>query len=358
MRAAVNVVVVWSAIALLQMLPSVGAAGEREAPPGSARWVPSIAVTSGVFFQGESGAHASYLLDATGDPSTASPLRRAQSRSDRVVSPYVGGNVELMTPSLRMFAFPRLFVSAEVLPSFSSERVLALDGEPTRIRGPEVNTVLAVEEDSRHYQTQGTGAFSPRQQGFEENDANGQGMKTIAQIDQIAFGAKVGAAFAFELRGRQLRLKPSLGWLHYKVNVKGRMVDPSCLPSIDPLGQPTTNCTNVYTPDGTGGYAIATPGFVRESILIGHDSGVFDGIGPGFDLEMDTTRVGPMGVSIFAGIHAYYIMGDRDIVFATSRAYSDPLGNAVNAAVWRTTVQPWMYRAGLGVRFQWLGNSD
>jgi len=348
MRAGVNVVLVWITIALLQGVAHGAAAGEEETPPGADRWVPSLAAITGVTFSDQNGAQGSFLLDGeSADPNAPQELRPPRFRGDRVVVPYFGGAVELMTPALRVAWFPRLFVTAEVLPHFASSRVLAVDGAPSRIRGPELNTVLAVQEDAQHYQTKGVGASEPRTQAFDESTANGQGMKEVAEVDQLAFGAKIGGAFAFQLRGRQLRLKPSIGWLHYKLGVKGLLVDPSC--------KPASTCTNVYVNNGDGTFSLRTAGFLREAILTGHGSGVFDAVGPGIELEMDTARTGAIGFSIFAGIHAYYIPGGRNITFTTARSFSDQLGNDTDLAIWETRISPWIYRGIVGVRFQWLG---
>jgi hypothetical protein len=349
MRAGVNVVLAGSFV-LLFGLP-LAAAAEGEAPSGSGQWVPSFAITTGVHFDDQNGAQASFLLDGeSADPTAPQPLRSYRSRTDRVVVPFVGANFELMTPSVRIWAFPRLFASAEVLPTFGSERVLGLDGDPTRIRGPEVDTVIAAEEDASHYQTKGIGATQPRPGAFDATIANGQGMKTIAQVDELSWGAKAGVAFAFQSRGRQLRLKPSVGWYHFKVNAKSRLVHPTCFP--------TTACTDVYQPNVNGGFDLVTDGFLRESIISARDSGVFDGIGPGLDLEMDVARVGPIGAALYAGVHAYYIPGDRDIFFGSVQGYSDALGNDTHVTISRIALNPWIYRGSLGLRFLWLGDSD
>jgi len=368
MRAAVNVVLVFGALAAFQGVPSAALAQQRES-----RWVPSLAVTSGVTMQQQFGAQsASRSRTDPNDPSpvclTTPPLvagcveplaRPARSGDDRVVSPYVGAAVELMTPGLPLLASPRLFVSGEILPTFASERGLAVEGEPARVRGPEVGAVLAGEEDSTHYTTGDPGtATGPRNRAFGDREANGQGTRTNAQVDQLAYGAKVGVAFAFELRGRQVRIKPSAGWIHYKVGVKGTLVDATCR-SVILAGERASRCTNTYFQDGTLNPATPDPnGFFRESILTGRDSGVFDGVGPGIDLEMDTGRYGPLGASVFAGVHAYYIPGDRDIFFTASRSFDDQFGADTDTASWRVRVAPWLYRAGVGIRFQWLGSAE
>ncbi len=137
------------------------------------------------------------------------------------------------------------------------------------------------------------------------------------------------------------------------------MVDPTCFP--------TTRCTNLYTerdPLTGAGTLVAEPGLLRESIIAGSDHGVFDGVGPGVDLEVDTARIGPLGVSLFLGMHAYYLPGDRDIRVTVSQSHNDAdldpatTGIDTDVATWRVRVEPWIYRAGVGIRFSWLGTSD
>ena len=164
---------------------------------------------------------------------------------------------------------------------------------------------------------------------FGENEANGQGMRTVAQLDQLTWGAKLGVSFSFEVRGRELRVKPSIGYIHYKIGVKGFLVDPTCGPGP----RSTTTCTDTYNPVTLVKTFDAVP--LRESVLSGSDSGKFDGIGPGIDLELQTGRLGPLGTALFLGIHGYYQPGDRDIAFSATRSFSDDFGNDVDSAQWR-----------------------
>src|SRR5262249_10751219 len=277
---------------------------------------------------------------------------------DRVVTPYVGYNFELLTPALRIPLRPRFFVTGEALPEFGDERKLANDQNPSRIRGPELNTVLAVEEDIHHFTAGPPGQAGPRQTPFDQNDAVGQGMRTVTQMDPFMFGVKAGASFSFEYRGRQFRIKPSIGWLHYRITARGTMVDPSCVPP--------QRCTNVYNFNDNGTpldpsddfVQLAAPGFLRESIIPATERGVFDGVGPGIDLEMDTGRFGPIGSALLMGLQAYYLPGDRDIFFGNYASFNDQLGNDTEIAAFRVRVAPWIYRIGLGIRFQWLGAAE
>jgi hypothetical protein len=320
---------------------------------GQGQWVPSLAITSGVLVGDQAGDQRSFLFD--GETGTTSQLRKPAEGDDRAVTPYVGGAVEILSPAL--LPHVRFFAAGEVLPTFGPERQLAQEGQASRIRGPDVGAVLAGEEDSNHFTEgkpgQDTGP-RPLGKAFGQKEANGQGMRTTAQLDQLAFGAKLGVSFSFEYRGREIRIKPSIGWIHYKVAVKGYMVNPTCLDTGTPAF-PNTTCTNTYD---VNTHQITSTGVLRESILSGHDSGTFDGIGPGVDLEMQTGRLGPLGTALFIGLHGYYQPGDRDIDFSATKSFSDTFGNDTNTAFWHARVAPWIYRAGVGFRLQWLGSGD
>jgi hypothetical protein len=348
MRAAVNAVLLCCAIAASQTVPSLASSAEPKAQPGDDRWLPSLAITSGVTFQEQRGSQSSVRLENS-DPNTLTPLRPTRDGEDRVVSPYVGAAFEISTPSLPILSRPRAFATAEILPTFGSERQLSIDGDPSEMRGPEVGAVNADEEDNTHYTTDPRYGSGPRQIGFGETDAAGLGMRQAVQVKGLVYGAKIGASFSFELRGRQTRIKPSLGWIHYDVESKGYMVTATC--------NPTNNCTNTYT-DETGQQISAPGDFRHDAVVQGSDTGTFDGIGPGIDLEMDTGRYGPIRTSLFLGIHAYYIPGDRDITYTATKTYSDSFGPDTDVAMWRTRVTPWLYRGGVGIRFQWLGSAE
>ena len=74
-----------------------------------------------------------------------------------------------------------------------------------------------------------------------------------------------------------------------------------------------------------------------------------------FIVEVDTGRFGPIGSALFLGARAYAVLGERTISFGTTQTFSDALGNDVETANFEVTVDPWLYRAHVGIRFQWLG---
>ena len=99
---------------------------------------------------------------------------------------------------------------------------------------------------------------------------------------------------------------------------------------------------------------------MREVNLAAEDSLMLNAIGPGVELEMDAGRFGSIGASVYLGAHFYRVLGDRDVDLS---ADSGIVGNNPPDGVrpdryiadWKFKMDPWMYRAGLGIRFHWLG---
>jgi hypothetical protein len=341
-------------VALGALLPAASLAVDDGEPEehtkqaGEDRWVPSLAITGGVTIQEQDGSSNSFLVDVNSD---STPLRGLFEGSDTAVSPFVGGSLELMTPALPIPLRPRLFVSGEILPTFASDRDLAVEGDPGCVRGPEPTAPCATKEPRDE------NGDPIRARPFDEDNANGQGTNTITQVDTLVFGANLGVAFPVQFLDRQLRIKPSIGWINYKVEVDALVVNAACADVLRIPGLPTQfmgGCTD--TTDSTG-----TPheGFLRQpEALAASDSQRFNGIGPGLDVEMDAGRLGPLGVSLFVGGRAYAIVDDRTISFSATASYDDQLGTDDATALFEAKVDPWMYRAHVGIRFHYLGNQD
>jgi hypothetical protein len=260
---------------------------------------------------------------------------------DLVVSPFVGAGLELMAPALPIPTRPRFFLGAEILPTFGSDRRVAVQEDPGCIRGPELDATCATDPPA------------PQEIPYSEDSAQGEGTNLTTLFDTLTFGANLGVAFPAKLGRRQLRIKPSFGWIHYKVSAEGLVSNARCGPDTSTPNIPTdTACTGRITPGGV------IPGFLRAITLEGDDSMTFNAIGGGLDLEMDTIRYGPVGASLFLGGNFYRTLGDRTISFSDSAAFMDQLGNDVATAEWEVEVDPWIYRAHVGIRFQWLGFPD
>jgi hypothetical protein len=359
---------------------------ESAVQAGEDRWVPSLAITSGITVQQQKGSADSCLYpggigpdscstikpklcfapsdragkscsknsdcdssDGAGDGTCGDPpLRGFVNGDDLAVSPFVGGSLELMAPALPIPTRPRFFVSGEILPTFASDRDLALEGDPGCVRGPEPGAPCASKEPTDEDD------LPLRLRGFTEDQANGVGSKTSAEIDTLAYGANLGAAFPLKAGKRQLRLKPSFGWINYKVEAEGLVVDAAC---------PTNQCTDIVI----SSISLVIPGVMRETTLTASKSQRFNAIGPGFDVEMDTGRYGPLGVSLFMGGRAYAVLGDRKISFGASKTFTDqvsdpgvdpPVKTDRATAQFEVEVDPWIYRAHVGIRFHWLGSEE
>jgi len=344
--------IVGAVVALQLLLPIASLATdggdpeERTTQAGEDRWVPSLTLTSGVTIQKQTGSVESFLFEDMTPPSVA--LRDSLEGDDLAVSPFVGGSLELMTPALPIPTRPRLFLSGEFLPTFAISRKLVQDGEPDCVRGPELNAPCAADEIADAKEN-GVTRVNP----FGEDEANGRGQFVTAEVQMPVWSASVGVAFPVEFRERQLRIKPSFGWINYEVEAEGLVVEAMCREYIDIFGDPTTQCTDIRPTPG-----FPEEGFLREVTLNANASQRFNGIGPGLDVEMDTGRFGPIGSSVFLGARAYYILGDRSFSFGTSEAYDDEFGMDTAVANFEVEVAPWIVRASVGIRFQWLGSLE
>lgn len=332
MRKGVNLFLLVGAFAALGLsfpfacLASGSKPEDRTQQAGEDRWVPSLAITSGISIQKQDG-FANSLLYEDMNP-VAVPLQGSFDGKDTAVSPFVGAAIELMAPALPIPTRPRLFASGEILPTFGSDRDLAVDGDPSCVRGPEPNAPCA--------NSPGGLGGAP----FDANNANGQGTSLIARVDTLVFGANLGAAFPVEAGERQLRIKPSFGWINYKVEAEGLVVDAAC---GNPNSIPPSALCNV---------------FLRETILSTSGSQRFNAIGPGLDVEMDVGQYGPLGVSLFLGGRAYAVLGDRTLSISDTKAFDDQLGTDVATGSFEVEVDPWIFRSHVGVRFYFLGNRD
>ena len=313
----------------------------QENPPGAVddRWIPSLAIQSGVIFGRQHGSVSSdcrapgTLVPTSCDPAPdevdyGTVLRPGEVDDELVVTPYVGGNLSLLTPALATFGKPRIFVGVELPYQFAIDRNVAQKQRPTGIREPEDPNVG---------------------EAIDEGGLLGVGSRTASEIQGLTFGANAGISFAFELLGRKYRVKPAFAWLREEIQVRGRIEQGIC-----------SNIPNVER-DDCDVDGVKDPGFpnafTRVITLKGHDSMTLDGIGPALDLEMETGRFGPYTVSLFVGVGGYYLLSDRSLAFSATRTIGpDQLGSAVDYhADWSFHVNPWLYRGGIGLRLSWVG---
>ena len=78
---------------------------------------------------------------------------------------------------------------------------------------------------------------------------------------------------------------------------------------------------------------------------------------------MDVGRFGALGVSLFLGGRAYYILGERRFSFESETVafVMDPVrptGTDLVFAGYEVEVDPWLFRGHVGIRMNWLGSGD
>lgn len=316
-------------VAACALLFTAVAAAEEPPPARAPGWIPSFAINGGAVMQdmkasvdsacanGGPGAILGQLelvsCDFLVGPGPA-PLRESASGSDLTVSPIIGFDLQLMTPELGLVpGRPRVFVAGELRLTFPPTKKIALEGDPSGV------------------------AFATPTPGETPTIAlSGVGSQTVSEVDTLGWGAGLGLAFPFQFRGRQLWLKPSARWTNYKVNIYGKVV--AGLKDDPPVGPPFGNN-------------------IREINLLADTTESYNGVGPGLELELDAGQFGPLGVAVFAGGAIYKIFGERRVDFsATETLTGDGLPPDTYTANFSHEVDPWMYRAGVGVRISWLGH--
>jgi hypothetical protein len=107
---------------------------------------------------------------------------------------------------------------------------------------------------------------------------------------------------------------------------------------------------------------------LREIVLRSEKSPTFNGIGPSLELEMDVGQFGPIGASLYVGGAFYRVLGNREVKDTLEASYpATPVGEFppppdqralpgdTYTFNWRFEVDPWLYRAVLGMRLHWFG---
>ena len=220
-----------------------------EAPP---RWVPSLAITTGLVADGARGG-------------VDSSLRPSAAGTDSFVSPWLGASVGVASPALEVVGIrSRLFVHAGIAGNFGVERDLAKEGSP----GPFV---------------------TPNRPRYGEETVQGQGSKATVGPGGLQASAGWGVSIEVDTPWRKIRVKPSFEYLYEQVRVSGTVRRAR---DDDPL----------------------IPSFFFFTIS-GSRNKDFHGIGPGLELETDVSRVGPFDIALALSASVYKIFGDRDVAF-------------------------------------------
>jgi hypothetical protein len=277
-----------------------------------ARWTPSLGLTAGITFGQQEAGVVTTELSAV--PPQA--LRDSDFDSAWSVTPYVGVNLELMTPTIPVVPGRlRAFVVGEYLPTFSATRQIAKEGEGNGLILPDI------------------GDGDPTR--FPEEAIKGEGSVTESTVQTNSFAAAIGLLYPVEVRGRILRIKPSVGWYRYGLDVSGRAFEAQ---KDDPALPP---------PFGPN---------IRFIELVARESKIFDSIGPGLQFELDLTRRGWVRPTIYLDLYAYRLLTDPEVNLSDTTTISDALGGPdTYSANWYFRADDWLFRGGAGVRVRWVG---
>jgi hypothetical protein len=293
------------------------AAAQEEQHEG---WVPSFALFFDMFGNRADGAIVTSDVmqppivppsgcgpanqDLWGCPESPVQVTFPTQGNDTDVVPLVGASLELMTPSLlEEFLAPRLFAHGDVEAAFGFERNLAGERKP----GPFSTDPLKANE-------------------FDvfERSVNGQGSRAKIQVERWVFGAGLGVAFTATVFDRTIRIKPSFEYYTHELDMISSVR--RAVKQVDP----TTSL------DG-----------FRLISLSASDTVTLHALGAGLELEADAGRLGPIMTSLFAMGRGYKYTGNLHHTFSDSNELGE-------SATWFYDIDPWLWRAGLGIRFRWV----
>ncbi len=279
--------------------------------PESRRWLPGIGLSVGLEvqdFQADSSTDG--LFPPFQTLTEASPLRPPSEGDVLATATTVSVDYSIMAPSLiESFGKPRFFAHGNVQLNLASDVVPSTEGE----RGE-----IAIPADASGQ------PINP----FTAEAVLGQGTRTAVKHARLQFRAGAGVAFTVEVADRRFRLKPSLEYLQKRIEISGGATRVIQLPgsglSINRLDATTVRIESV---DLT-------------------QTRTLHGIGPGFEIEFDARRTGPLMLNLFTGFNAYYFLGnlENELVGTTSA------GETVRL---HFEYDRWAYRAEVGFRIRW-----
>ncbi|MEZ4331459.1 MAG: hypothetical protein R3F35_06880 [Myxococcota bacterium] len=284
-----------------------------QAPDELDRWVPSIGFYGGVQEQNAEATADTSLLNPSAPRCTPQRVNceiddeiQPSSDGEDALRAFRGGlSVELMSRRLvEGFGHPRVFVHVDPILSEGFERSITGVGNP----GPMVEGELAVDAQRSDAQ-----AFS------------GQGTRVLAKSSPFVLNVGAGIAFTVDFSDQRVRIKPSIEYVREILSVTGkanRVVQVAQIPKPN------------------------TPSDFRFIELRSSDSQTYHGLGPGLDVEVDGSRIGPFTLSPFAGAHAYYYFGNLDVDLSATNEFDE-------SANWRFQRDRWQWTARFGVRLRW-----
>lgn len=345
-------------LCLVSSLPVAADDSQQQRDAERGRFLISVGITSGVLIAQQNGLinTTTNILTPIPPPNTCrnasftpgilcatpGPLGPDVDGSVNTVSPYVGVNLEVMTPALEFLPTkPRFFAAAEFLPTFAPEQTAALNGAATEFLLPD----------------QANNTFSAASIG-------GQGSRLTATVMTSVVTADAGIAFEFEFKKQLMRFKPFAGWIRWGVVSEGRILTAF---KNDPV--PPNSFLPLFGEN------------IRFVTLTGNGSGFFNAVGPGFELEMEMAKRGPFRPVLYLMGAGYRTVGTNWFEYQSGTTITDnfyaypdfvgqpggclpapgcpgspgPVASAEYATKWTFQVDDWSYRAGVGFRLRWVG---
>jgi hypothetical protein len=335
------------AAALAAALVCAAVSASAESRADADRWVPGIALYFDVVGQRIEGTTTTGRIsgpplpagcdDANGlngdlctdpfglDAEEQLSLSLDSRGSDTPVSTLVGGSLELMTPRLfDGFLDPRLFIHGDVSAAFAHERTASGFGEPGVLAVP---PVLIRNEEANNVPN------------VTEIVIQGQGQQANFQVQRWILSGGAGLAFGFQLFDRPIRIRPSFEYIRQEIEMN------AALHRAVKLRDP------VRPSEFQSGF--------RNIVLTAEEDATLHGVGPGLEIEADASRIGPFQLSIFGRAAGYRFLGNLDHALTAGSAYCDPSNFANTECVrWRIELDPWLWRAGMGIRFRWIPDDE
>jgi hypothetical protein len=344
-------------LCLMSSLPAAADDVQEQRDAERGRFLVSVGITSGVLIAQQNGQITTSASNLSLPPNvclyasftvgvlcaTPAPLGPDVKGSVNTVSPNVGVNLELMTPALEFIPTkPRFFAAVEFLPTFAPSQTVALNGAATTFLVPD----------------QANNTFSAAAIG-------GQGSRLTATVMTSVVTADAGIAFEFEFKKRLMRFKPFAGWLRWGVVSEGKILTAF---KNDPV--PPNSFLPLFGDN------------IRFVTLNGNGSGFFNAVGPGFELEMEVAKHGPVRPVLYLMGAGYRTVGTNWFEYQSGTTVTDqfydalpytstptgpcpppagcpavqyPAASADYATKWTFQVDDWSYRAGIGLRLRWVG---
>ncbi|HVH16704.1 MAG TPA: hypothetical protein VNF72_00265 [Myxococcota bacterium] len=325
-----------TAFLLLVVASALARSAAAQARDETERWVPSLGIASGVIAQKANASTDSTGLTynftsrrvvngqqvVTTTPTTNEHLRPPTSGDDVLVTPFVGGTLELMTPGLQSIpGKPRMFAHGDVASAFGSERKVSREKAPSTLEDP-----------------------LPTFPSSAEEAVKGIGSETAAEVQPLLITAGGGIAWTLDAFGRRIRIKSSVEYQREEIDLTGKVI------------RAVNTDTGIQAQPP--GIPVGTDAAFFGVTLQGNETEVFQGVGAGLEVEVDTGRAGPFMVALFVNGRGLKILGDRKIEFSNTTTVSDPalIPNVPTdvTADWEFEKKPWQFAGGVDIRFRWL----